>query len=534
MDTQVLIVGAGPVGLTLAIDLGKRGVRCSLIEKNAAPLGYPKMERCNPRTMEIFRRLGIAEEVRAAGYPEDWPMDVYLIFDLMRPPLWKMNYPTVAEAKAKRDRTNDGSLPLEPYQIISQYTLEPLLKSIAQGIANVDIRFGHEFESYEEIAGGVRANIRKLDGSPVAIDAEYLVGCDGGSSPVRKQLGFQMEGEPHIRELRQALFHCPDLYDRVRAPRARHYHRIDGHWTLMIVQDSRQHFTLHAIVDSDEDMAKLFEATVGTPVKYEMLYCAKWTQRLLLAEHYCRGRVFLAGDACHLVIPTGGLGMNTGVGDATDLSWKLAATLQSWGGPNLLAAYEAERRPVGAQNIKASGQGTSGRATWRAAYQPGIDADTPEAKAALARLLDVAKVEAPKTFRVIGAELGYRYANSPIIFDEPGGPQPNHAEYVPTSWPGARLPHVWIEPGKVSVHDRIRADCFTLLCLEQAPEQAQAFISAFKARNTPIEVVSLAVEAARQVYGFSYFLLRPDLHVAWRGHRLPAQADEIAARVSGQ
>ena len=130
MDTQVLIVGAGPVGLTLAIDLGKRGIRCTLIEKNDAPLGYPKMERCNPRTMEIFRRLGLAETVRAAGYPPDWPMDTYLLFDLMRPPLFKMAHPTVAEAKARRDATTDGSLPLEPYQIISQYTLEPLLKSV--------------------------------------------------------------------------------------------------------------------------------------------------------------------------------------------------------------------------------------------------------------------------------------------------------------------------------------------------------------------------------------------------------------------
>ena len=533
MDTQVLIVGAGPVGLTLAIDLRKRGVRATLIEKNASPLGYPKMERCNPRTMEIFRRLGIAEEVRAAGYPQDWPMDVYLIFDLMRPPLWKMSYPTVAQAKAKRDRTNDGSMPLEPYQIISQYTLEPLLKSIAQRIANVDIRFGHEFESFEEIGGGVRANIRKLDGSSVAIEAEYLVGCDGASSAVRKQLGFQMEGEAHIRELRQALFHCPALYDKVCAPRARHYHRIDDHWTLLIVQDSRKHFTIHAIVDSDEGMARLFEATVGTPIEYEMLYCAKWTQRLLLSEHYSRERVFLAGDACHLVIPTGGLGMNTGVGDATDLSWKLAATLAGWGGPHLLASYEAERRPVGAQNIKASGQGTSGRATWRAAYRPGIDADTPEAKAALDHLLAIAKVEAPKTFRMIGAELGYRYANSPIIFDEPGGPEPNYADYVPTSWPGARLPHVWIEPGKVSVHDRIRSDCFTLLCLGEPAAQAQALVSAFESRRVPIDVIRLDVEAARQVYGFPYLLLRPDLHVAWRGRQLRDAADEIAARMSG-
>ena len=153
MDTQVLIVGAGPVGLTLAIDLGKRGIRCTLIEKNDAPLGYPKMERCNPRTMEIFRRLGIAETVRAAGYPPDWPMDTYILFDLMQQPLFKMAHPTVAQAKAKRDATTDGSLPLEPYQIISQYTLEPLLKSVAETIPNVTVKFGHEFVSFTEQAG---------------------------------------------------------------------------------------------------------------------------------------------------------------------------------------------------------------------------------------------------------------------------------------------------------------------------------------------------------------------------------------------
>ena len=193
MDTQVLIVGAGPVGLTLAIDLGKRGIRCTLIEKNDAPLGYPKMERCNPRTMEIFRRLGISETVRAAGYPQDWPMDTYLLFDLMRPPLFKMAHPTVAEAKARRDATMDGSLPLEPYQIISQYTLEPLLKSVVEKIPNVAVKFGHEFVSFTEQAGGVTAQVKKTNGEEIAIRAEYVVGCDGGSSAVRKQLGFKMD-----------------------------------------------------------------------------------------------------------------------------------------------------------------------------------------------------------------------------------------------------------------------------------------------------------------------------------------------------
>jgi 2-polyprenyl-6-methoxyphenol hydroxylase-like FAD-dependent oxidoreductase len=533
MDTQVLVVGAGPVGLTLAIDLGKRGIRCMLIEKNDAPLGYPKMERCNPRTMEIFRRLGLAETVRAAGYPPDWPMDTYLVFNLMRPPLFKMAHPTVAQAKAKRDVTLDGSMPLEPYQVISQYTLEPLLKSVVEKIPNVDVKFGHELLSFAQGADGVTAQVRKSSGEQIEIRAQYLVGCDGGSSVVRKQLGFKMDGEPHLREMRQALFHCPELYDKVTAPRARHYNRIDDHWTLFIVQDSRQHFTIHAMVDKDEDMAILFEETVGAPVKYKMLHCAKWVQRLLLAEHYLEDRVFIAGDAAHLVIPTGGLGMNTGVGDAIDISWKLAAVLQGWGGPGLLRSYEAERRQVGAINVKASGGGTSGRAVWRSAWRPDIEDDTPEAKTALAHLLELAKVEAPKTFKVVGAELGYRYAGSPVICDEPGGPAPNIEDYEPTSWPGARLPHVWIEPGKVSVHDRI-SDGFTLLRLGKTKSAASCLQLAFSRIGAPFSVLDIENMAVRDVYGFDYLLVRPDLHVVWRGNELPASPDTVVCTVTGR
>jgi 2-polyprenyl-6-methoxyphenol hydroxylase-like FAD-dependent oxidoreductase len=532
MDTQVLIVGAGPVGLTLAVDLGKRGIRCILAEKNDAPLGYPKMERCNPRTMEFFRRLGIAEKVRAAGYPPDWPMDAYLVFNLMKPPLLRMVYPSVAEAKARRDAVNDGTLPLEPYQIISQYTLEPLLKSVAETIQNIDVRFGHEFVSFEQQDDGVTSTLRTTAGETVTVRSQYVVGCDGGSSPIRKQLGFRMEGKPNILEMRQALFHCPELYDKVPAPRARHYHRVDNHWTLFIVQDSRKHFTIHAVVEKDEDMAKLFETIVGTPVKYEMIHCAKWTQRLLLSQGYADRRVFIAGDACHLVIPTGGLGMNTGVGDAIDISWKLAGVLQGWGGPKLLQSYEAERRPVGERNVRASGRGTAGRMKWREAYRPDIEDDTPEGKAALAHLLAVAKEEAPKSFRVVGAELGYRYAGSPIICDEPNGPPENIDQYEPTTWPGARLPHVWLEPGKVSVHDRIK-DGYTLLRLGQTKADASPLQQAFETTGAPFNVLDLTEDAPRAVYGYDYILVRPDLHVVWRGNALPDDPRKVAQVATG-
>jgi 2-polyprenyl-6-methoxyphenol hydroxylase-like FAD-dependent oxidoreductase len=533
MDTEVLIVGAGPVGLTLAIDLGKRGVRCTLIEKNAAPSGYPKMERCNPRTMEIFRRLGLAQTIRDAGYPPSWPMDKFLILSMSQPPLMQVRFPTVAEACAKIAAVNDGSLPLEPYQIISQYTLEPLLKSVAESLPTVTVRFGCELESYKEAPDGtITSRVRAAEGIGSTITSQYLVGCDGGASTVRRQLGFGMEGEGALLTMHQAMFRCDDLWEHVSVPRGRHFHRVDPHWTFLIVQDSTRHFTVHSIVEEEGEMRRRFEDVVGAPVDYEMLHVNKWTQRLLLSTGYAVGRVFIAGDACHLVIPTGGLGYNTGVGDAINLGWKLAAMLQGWGGPNLLGSYEAERRPVGARNVEASGRGNAARALWREASAVWSDADTPAGEEARARLIKVASTEFNKSSEVIGAELGYRYAGSPIVVAEAGEEPPNPVErYVPTTWPGARLPHVWERPG-VSVHDRI-GDGYTLLRLGTGRDDATALAQAFRGIGAPFQVIDIEGEAPREVYGRDYLLVRPDLHVVWRGDALPPAPEDLVRRVTG-
>jgi 2-polyprenyl-6-methoxyphenol hydroxylase-like FAD-dependent oxidoreductase len=536
MHTQALIVGGGPVGLTLAIDLGRRGVRCTLIEQKEAPQFLPKMERCNARTMEIFRRMGIADRVRAAGLRDDIPMDVFIILSLAEQPLLHLPYPSVKTARAEIRACSDGSMPLEPYQLISQYTLEPLLKSIAEGLPSVTVRYGCRLESFTQDQAGVTARVKQANGTGGAIGASYMVGCDGGGSTVRKQLGIKLRGEYNILELRQALYRCDELFERIpigNGPgKGRHYHVADGNSTFLIMQDSTKHFTLHAVVENDDDMKAMFERIVAIPVKYEMLTCTPWRQNLLLADRYRDGRVFLAGDAVHLVIPTGGLGMNSGVGDAIDLSWKLAATLQGWGGPALLDSYESERRQVGERNVGASRYASLGRRKWHAQYRPNIRENSPEGAATRENLVRVASVEQPKSNEMIGAELGYRYVDSPIVCVIPGGPEHRFRVYEPTTWPGARLPHVWLADG-TPMQDHIPYEGYTLLRLGRTNADTSALEKALRAFGAPLAVLDMPDDAPRQVYGHDLLLLRPDLHVVWRGDRPPEDPGNVAATVTG-
>jgi 2-polyprenyl-6-methoxyphenol hydroxylase-like FAD-dependent oxidoreductase len=535
-DTQVLIVGAGPVGLSLAVDLGQRGIRAILVERKNAPAFLPKMERVNARTMEIYRRMGLAKKIRAAGLRRDVPMDVYIVLDLTQPPLLRLPYPSVAEAEAAIRATTDGSAPLEPYQLISQYTLEPLLKSEAETLPSVALRWSTEYVSHEQNAGGVTTTVRTADGAAATIRSDYLVGCDGGTSAVRQALGFKLYGEANLRGFRQGLYYCEDLFDKIpigNGPgHGRHYHVADAEGTFLIMQDSTKYWTVHASVDTDSEMERQFEKTVSIPVTYKMLSCNPWRQNLLLADRYQDRRVFLAGDAVHLVIPTGGLGMNSGVGDAIDLGWKLDATLKGFAGPKLLASYEHERRQIGDRNVGASRYASLGRRKWRALWRPDIRDNTPEGRQTREVMTTIADVEQRKSNEMIGAELGYRYVDSPIICDIPGGPEHLFRTYEPTTWPGARLPHVWLDDG-TAMQDRIPCAGYTILRLGKAKGDSTALAKAIASHGAPVTELDVPDQVAREVYGFDLILLRPDMHIVWRGDAPPEDAAEIARIATG-
>ena len=489
MDASVIIVGAGPVGLSLAVNLGRAGIKTILLEQNPEPQFLPKMERCNARSMEMFRRIGLSKKIRDAGLRADCSMDVFIVEDLTKPPLLEEKHPSIEEFQEKIRDCNDLSMALEPYQLISQYTLEPLLKTEAESLKSVEVRFAHKFIEFEQNDTSVTVRCMGSNGESVSFSAGYLVGCDGGSSPIRKQLGIKLRGEGRILELQQALFYCEELFDRLPQGdgpgKGRHYHRADTEHTFLIMQDSTKHWSLHATVPDSEAMKHKFEEIVGFPVNYELISCAPWRQNLLLADRYRDGRVFLAGDSVHLVIPTGGLGMNTGVGDAFDLAWKLTGTLKGWGGPELLDSYEIERRQVGERNVGASRYANIGRQQWRSIATQDIFSGTPHGEASKQALIQVADSEQRKGNRMIGAELGYRYVDSPCIDNIPGGPEHRVGEYHPNVWPGSRLPHCWLDDG-TAIQDHL-PETYILLSLGTKPpdttKDTQELRSNRRARN---------------------------------------------------
>jgi len=529
-DFDVCIVGAGPVGLTLALDLSRRGVRSVVVERELKPGPWPKMERCNARSMEIYRRLGVVEAIRARGLAAEKSMSVAIVTNLSDPPLALLEYPTVNAMRERIAKSADGALPLEPYQMISQYTLEPILREAVARCSNVVTLFGSSFLDFDARDDAVSIYFAAPEGERT-LTAQYLVGCDGGSSLVRKQLGITLEGRGGIGRMHQVFFRSDNLLDRIPIARARHYWFADEWRSAIIVQDDGRHFSLHSTMPADTDFREVIRKLAGFDVDVDILHVCDWTMHLLVAQSYGAGRTYIAGDAAHLVIPTGGLGMNTGVGDATDLAWKLSAMVQGWGGPALLSSYDLERRAVGRRNRDASGFAAAGLATWRNAWRPNIrdaSAEGVVTRREVARLADILQ---RRSHEMEGTELGYTYAGSPVICSEP---EPFHESeflrYLPSASPGCRFPHVWLTDGR-PIQDVVGLG-YTLLDFAGA-SPTHALEDAMRKVGAPLDVIRLDEPAAHAMGGRNLVLLRPDLHVAWRGDETPGNNEAVAARITG-
>jgi len=489
----VLIAGGGPVGMTVARALAHFGVRCLLVERQPSTTRHPKMDITNGRSMELFRRLGVADKLRAVAVPEENCFDVSWITSLCGRELHRFRYPSVVEKRAEILTRNDGTQPREPAMRVSQVMIEPVLRDAIVADPLVEARWGVAFEDFEQGARGVTCTLRTVaTGATEQVRCDFLAGCDGGSSIVREKLGIGLSGRANVAHRYMVHFRSDALELLQAFGVAWHYQSAMG---TLIAQDDKETWTLQMRMptDGNTDPNAVLDAWVGKGgFPREILVANPWFTNLLLADRYGEGRVFLAGDAAHQYIPTGGYGMNTGIGDAVDLGWKLAAVVKGFGGEGLLASYDRERRPVGYRNRLASERHTGVRLKIAELYEKERDHD------ALARAIAALGNAENESW---GIEFGYRY----------DGVEPNPALYEPTTAPGARLPSVFLRDGS-ALYDKL-GPWFTLLCFGGA-DPSPLIDSAL----APLETVIVDDPSIAPVYEAKLVLVRPDTHVAWRGN----------------
>jgi 2-polyprenyl-6-methoxyphenol hydroxylase-like FAD-dependent oxidoreductase len=537
-EVPVLVAGGGPVGLTLALDLGQRGVPCLVAEQRPGTTREPRCTLTNMRSMEHFRRLGVAGEVRAAGVAPDYGHDVVFATRIFGHELCRFVYPSPAEAaRSGRPTVFDSPYGLERPQRISQIFLEPVLKRAAERAPGVELRFGWRVERVEPDAAGAWAVLRDADrGLEERVRARFVADCSGGGSAIREAAGVKLAG-------RSAVSQQVGIFFRSRRLRRANPLGEAVMWFLvspelrgtLVAVDGEGLFTLHRILPLDVDAGALDpEATVraalgpgGANVDVEVLSVHPWRAHLLVAERYRVGPVFFAGDAAHLLVPTGGFGMNTGIGDACDLAWKLAAAHEGWAGAALLDAYEAERRPIAERNVAASASNAAGLAG--APVPPALEADGEEGDALRRLVGERILANQRKEFESAGVQLGYRYEGSPLVVPD-GTPAPpdDEIQYVPTTRPGSRLPHL-VLPGGPPLFDRLGPG-FTLLRVGPGAPAADGIIRAARELRLPLSVLALPDAPALER---RLVLVRPDQHVAWRSDVAPADPGAVLDRARG-
>lgn len=516
----ILVVGAGPVGLALAGDLGWRGMPCLVVEQFDGSIFQPRMDLVGVRTMEFCRRWGIVDDVERSPYPRDYPQDNVYLTSMTGHELGRERFPAMADAvpppesPQKRERC-------------PQNMFDPILRKFAQKQPSVEIRYRTKVTGISEEDDHVVVELQDLDGDrSYTLKARFVVACDGGNSFVRRSLNIPMHGEPALTYTTNVIFRCPHLnllHDK--PPAYRHiFIGPEGTWATIVAINGSDQWRMSIIGDgsdrtlSEDEIHQAIQRAVGTSFEYEILTVMPWTRRELVAERFCTSRVFVIGDAAHVMSPTGGFGMNTGIADAVDLSWKLAATLQGWGGSGLLQSMEVERRPVAQRNVAEASRNL--KRMLSPGSNPTLLDDTPEGERTRREVGKAFSEAMNHEWYTLGMHLGFRYDGSPICWPD-NGPTPvdDPRHYVQTALPGGRAPHVWLGDGRSTLDLFGRG--FVLLRLGSNPPAADAFTAAANSVGLPLEVIDLDQPDVLHLYEKRLVLVRPDGHVAWRGDELP-------------
>jgi 2-polyprenyl-6-methoxyphenol hydroxylase-like FAD-dependent oxidoreductase len=542
-DSDVLVVGAGPVGLTLATDLAQRGVTVLMAE--IREFAQPPNVKCNhvsARSMENFRRLGVAAQLRDAGLPEDFPNDVVFRTSMTGMELTRIPIPSRKTRYTETQGPDTGWDTPEPPHRINQIFLEPLLLKHAVAHDGVTLLNRTQVTDMVQDDEGVSVTLLNLDTQTSnTVRVRYVAGCDGGSSFVRKKMGAKLEGTEMIQRVQSTYIRAPELihllpgklawcYYSVNTRRCGTVFAIDGQDNWLV------HNHLHPTepefdsVDRDESIRNILG--VGPDFKYEIITKEDWVGRRLLANQFRDRRVFLAGDAAHLWVPYAGYGMNAGIADATNLAWLLDAAIKGWADASILNAYEAERHPITEQVSHFVMNHAQKMIKARRAVPHNIEAMDAEGEAARIATGSEAYDLNVQQFCCEGLNFGYYYEGSPIIAheDEPA-PAYSMGSFTPSTIPGCRAPHFWLANGQ-SLYD-LFGKGYSLLRFD-ASANIDALLDAAQIQNMPVTVVDLAGEPnIPKAYQHKLVLCRTDQHVVWRGDNLPASMSPFSALLRG-